>query len=233
VDDVYIRSDAAAPYNAVWNASGASEGPHVIRARAYDNEGNFADATITVDVGDADPPSVSITSPANGATVSGNVGITVSASDTSGIARVWFYVDDVYIRSDAAAPYNAVWNATGASQGAHVIRARAYDNAGNFADTTITVNVGDATPPQVTITSPGDGATVSGNVVIDASASDDSGIQRVWFYVDNVYLRSDAAAPYNAIWNAGAASPGSHVIRVRAYDNAGNFADTTITVTVE
>ena len=232
IDDVYLRSDAAAPYNAAWDASGLS-GSHEIRVRAYDLSGNFAEDTINVTVtSDGSPPNVTFTSPTNGATVAGVVNIAINATDNVGIQRAWFYIDDVYLRSDAAAPYTAAWDTTGLS-GAHQIRARVYDLAGNYTDALINVTVSsDATPPAVNITSPANGAVVSGSVTISATATDASGIQRVWFYVDDVYLRSDAIAPYTATWNASGAGSGPHTIRVRAYDNAGNYADTTVSVTV-
>jgi subtilisin family serine protease len=232
VDDTYLRSDASAPYNAVWNATGLT-GSHEIRVRAYDLSGNFAEDTISVTVNpDGTPPSVTFTTPTNGATVSGVVNVAINATDNVGVQRAWFYVDDVYLRSDALAPYTASWNSTGLS-GSHQIRARVYDLAGNYTDAVINVTVsGDVTPPSVTITNPPNSSNVSGNITISATASDASGIQRVWFYIDDVYLRSDALAPYTATWNATAAGSGSHTIRVRAYDNAGNYADTTVTVTV-
>ncbi|HJT93302.1 MAG TPA: S8 family serine peptidase [Mycobacterium sp.] len=231
VDDVYLRSDAQAPYGAVWNTSGVS-GSHEIRVRAYDPAGNYADDIINVTVSsDTVDPTVAITTPADGATVAGNVNINVTATDNVGVERVWFYIDGAYLRSDAQAPYNAIWNATGLS-GTHEIRVRAYDAAGNFTDVIHDVTVSsDATPPVVNITAPTDGAVVSGVVTISATASDASGIQRVWFYIDGAYLRSDAMAPYSATWNT-AGDPGSHQIRVRAYDNFGNFTDVTISVTV-
>ena len=237
IDGAYLRSDGLAPFESPWDTSAVTPGSHQIRARAYDAAGNYTDAQVTVTVttaSDAVPPSLTITAPTNGQTVSGLVPISASASDSGGIARLWFYVDGVYIRSDGAAPYDATWDATSASLGSHSIRVRAYDNAGNFTDRTVSVTVGvaDTTPPTVNLTVPTNGATVSGTVNITATASDDTAVDRVWFYVDGVYLRSDGAAPYNAPWNATAAGSGPHTILARAYDTAGNFTDATITVTV-
>ncbi|MHA1228420.1 MAG: Ig-like domain-containing protein [Candidatus Hodarchaeales archaeon] len=42
----------------------------------------------------------------------------------------------------------------------------------------------DTTAPTVSITSPADGATVSGTVTVEASASDNVGVDRVEFFVD-------------------------------------------------
>ncbi len=67
----------------------------------------------------------------------------------------------------------------------------------------------DTTPPTVAITTPSNGAEVSGSVAIDASASDDmSGIAKVEFAVDGMAIGVDAVAPYGATWDASAAEHG-------------------------
>jgi len=55
----------------------------------------------------------------------------------------------------------------------------------------------DTTPATVTITSPEDGATVSGTILVTASASDNVGVVRVRFRLDGVNLGArDTSAPY-------------------------------------
>ena len=102
--------------------------------------GSVTDAvTITVTAEDLTPPAVSITSPADGATVSKRVVITASATDSSGITRVRFYVDGNLIATDTSAPYSAAWNATKAANGLHEIRVEADDVAGNTGSAAILV----------------------------------------------------------------------------------------------
>jgi hypothetical protein len=100
---------------------------------------------------------VNVTAPANGATVSGTVTVTASASDAVGVARVEFLVDGSAVGSDTAAPYEFAWNSTGVSNGTHTLGARAFDAAGNQAtdsDTSVTVsNSGTPTPVTVSFTS--------------------------------------------------------------------------------
>jgi hypothetical protein len=72
---------------------------------------------------------------------------------------------------------------------------------------TIDVTIGqtDFTPPSVEITSPSHFSTVSGSIVVQASASDTSGIDRVEFYRSNwcgggdVLFATDTAAPYQGL----------------------------------
>jgi poly(hydroxyalkanoate) depolymerase family esterase len=107
--------------------------------------------------GDTTPPTVNVTAPAHGATVSGTVTVTASASDAVGVARVELLVDGSPVATDTVAPYEFAWNSTGVSNGAHTLGARAYDAAGNQAtdnDTSVTVsNTGTPTPVTVSFTS--------------------------------------------------------------------------------
>ncbi|SFV26962.1 esterase, PHB depolymerase family [Pseudoxanthomonas sp. YR558] len=89
---------------------------------------------------DGVPPSVALTSPTNGATVSGTVTLAATASDDIGVARVDFLLDGALLGGDASAPYSLAWNSSGASDGAHVLQARALDLAGNTG-TSVAVNV--------------------------------------------------------------------------------------------
>jgi hypothetical protein len=92
---------------------------------------------------DTTPPSVAVTSPGNGASVGGTVTLSASASDNSGVASVWFTVDNVNVGGeDSSAPYQVSWNAAAAGNGTHTIRASARDWAGNARmSSAVTVNV--------------------------------------------------------------------------------------------
>jgi hypothetical protein len=91
---------------------------------------------------DTQAPTVSLTSPANGATVSGTVSIAATASDNSGVAGVQFLIDGTNVGSeDTAAPYTLNWDTTAAVSGTHTITARARDAAGNVNTASVTVTV--------------------------------------------------------------------------------------------
>jgi PKD repeat protein len=74
--------------------------------------------------------------------------------------------------------------------------------------------------PQVSITSPANGARIrAGTQTISASATDaDGSVTQVRFYVDNVLLATDTAAPWQASWNA---TVGTRVLKAVATDNLG------------
>ena len=241
VDGATVANDTTAPYSTVWNAAAATPGPHTVVALATDGAGNSSSASVqvTVVVPDTTPPTVSITSPANGATVTGIVPIAATAADTggSGLARVEFRIDGALRTADTSAPYTDSWDASVASPGTHVIAATAVDGAGNSTSSSIQVTVPvppDTTPPVVTLTSPANGANVSGSVTLAATASDTggSGLVGVEFRVDGATVANDTTAPYSTVWNAAAATPGPHTVVALATDGAGNSSSASVQVTV-
>ena len=92
-------------------------------------------------VGDTTPPTVAITSPANGANVprKSNVTITATANDNVGVTRVEFLVNGALQCTDTTAPYSCVWRVPGAMNKTHQLQARAFDAANNSATATIQV----------------------------------------------------------------------------------------------
>jgi hypothetical protein len=114
-----------------------------VRYRAWDVAGNVELTNSQLIQVDSTAPSVSITSPTNGATVSGNTRITASASDSeSGVASVAFYVDSTLIGTSSTSPWQVQWNTKKVNAGQHVLTAVATDRVGNRATSTaITVTV--------------------------------------------------------------------------------------------
>ena len=231
-------ADTTAPYGISWDTRTASNGAHTLMAVATDVLGaQWSSNTITVSVfNDLTPPAVSISSPAAGATVSGNVTIAADAVDNVGVVGVQFQVDGSNFGAElTAAPYSAPWNTLNAANGSHTVSAVARDAAGNRSTASVTVTVfNDTTAPSVSVTSPAAGATVSGAVTLAANASDNVGVVGVQFQVDgNNFGAELTAAPYTAQWNTLNATNGSHTISAIARDAAGNRATSAaVTVTV-
>lgn len=92
----------------------------------------------------------------------------------------------------------------------------------------------DTTPPTVSFASPTNGSTVSGVVTATASASDNVGVTKVQFYVDNASSPAitDTSSPYNYSLDSKTLSNGNHELTAKAYDAAGNATSTSITVKV-
>jgi tetratricopeptide (TPR) repeat protein len=87
------------------------------------------------------PPTITITNPTNGQTVSGTITIQVDATDDNGISRVEIYIDNVLTATLTTAPYTYQWDTTTATNGSHTLRATVNDTANQIADDQVTVNV--------------------------------------------------------------------------------------------
>ncbi len=92
----------------------------------------------------------------------------------------------------------------------------------------------DTTAPAVSVTSPAEGAVVSGARTLQADASDDVGVAGVQFFVDgNPQGPEDTVAPYAANWDTRATPNGAHVLAARARDTDNKTTvSTPVNVTV-
>ncbi|MGH8372269.1 MAG: Ig-like domain-containing protein [Gammaproteobacteria bacterium] len=147
--------DAVAPYTTSWDTTAVANGTHTLTAVARDAAGNSTTASpVTVTVSnstqpppDTTPPTVSMTAPADGSTVSNTVTVSASASDNVGVAGVQFELDGAALGAeDATQPYAISWDSSTVANGSHTLTAIAYDNAGNQTTATpVTVTVSNST----------------------------------------------------------------------------------------
>ena len=94
---------------------------------------------------DTTAPAISFTSPSNNSTISGNINITVNASDNVGVTNVAIKIDGTQIgNSLSSSPFTEAWNSSLVSNGSHTITATASDAAGNSTTASITVTVSNA-----------------------------------------------------------------------------------------
>ena len=218
--------DTTAPYSVAWNTSAATSGPHTLTAVARDAAGNVTvSQAVAVTVADTSMPTVSISAPASGSTVSGSVTVTATASDNVGVASVQFRLDGANLGGlDTTAPYSVAWNTSAATSGPHTLTAVARDAAGNVTvSQAVAVTVADTSMPTVSISAPASGSTVSGSVTVTATASDNVGVASVQFRLDGADLGGlDTTAPYSVAWNTSAATSGPHTLTAVARDAAGN-----------
>src|SRR5206468_4060755 len=179
--------DTSAPYEVSWDTTTTGNGSHTLTAVARDLLGlRWTSDPVTVTVSNAPrditPPTVSITAPASGATVSGTISVTADAADNVGVAGVQFLLDGANLGAeDTNAPYSVSWDTTTASNASHTLTARARDAAGNATTSSaVTVTVanssGDTTPPTVSITSPASGETVTSTTPVTTNDADNDAV---------------------------------------------------------
>ncbi|NND72402.1 MAG: T9SS type A sorting domain-containing protein [Rhodothermales bacterium] len=178
------------------------------------------------------PPSITLTSPANGTTYTepATIAMSASASDIDGsVVSVKFFQNGIQIHEDNSAPYSYTWS--GVVPGTYTISALAEDNSSATAvsgSVSVTVNSDNPGPPPsnndptVAITSPLAGASYDegDNIVIEANASDSDGsVSVVQFYQNNILLGQDTSAPYSFTWSN--VQEGAYALSAVATDNDG------------
>jgi len=131
-----------------FNDSGLTPGQtYTYTVVANDAAGNASPASnpvnITMPLPDTQPPTVSVTAPTSGATVSGTLQTTANASDNIAVASVQFKLDGANLGSAVTTtPYQTSWNTTGATNGTHTLTAVATDTSGNTTtSSSVTVTV--------------------------------------------------------------------------------------------
>ena len=100
------------------------------------------------------PPSVNITAPAGGSSVSGTIGVAADAVDDNGVAQVEFFVDgsSIGVGSNSGGSWSTSWNTTTVADGSHTLTATATDTAGQAASDSVSVTVDNvADPPPATL----------------------------------------------------------------------------------
>ena len=233
------------PYTATYDTTSINKGSLTLSVRAYDKAGNYAADSVPLIVdnsADTTKPSVSITEPPANSLLSGpNVSVIAEATDNIDVTNVAFFLDGSTSpfaeTTDAASTFEVNLDTTLVSDGPHSLSAKAYDTAGNAGTSaSLPVKV-DNTPPTVSVTSPSDGTTVSGNITLAAQATDVNGIASVDLgYISSttlafVRLATDTVAPFSTSVNTQTLPNGPVQFVAKAIDKADNEI-TSIPVTV-
>src|SRR6185437_3924019 len=104
---------------------------------ALDAAGNLSgqsnQSSVTTLAADITPPTVSMTAPANGATVSSIISLSATAADNIAVASVSFKIDGNVVGTNVSSPYTFSWDSTSVSNGVHTVTATAVDTSGNQA----------------------------------------------------------------------------------------------------
>ena len=231
-------ADTTSAYSVSWDTKTATNGKHTLTAVATNTASlTTTSSSVSVTVNNPVAPTVSITAPANAATVSGNTTVTATTGGTQAITSVQFKLDGANLgAADTTAPYSVAWNTTTASNGSHALTAVATNSASlSTTSSTVTVTVNNPTAPTVSITAPAASATVSGSTnTVTATAGGTQAITSVQFKLDGVNLGTAVTtAPYSVNWDTTGSVNGSHVLTAVA-TNSANLTTTSggVTVTV-
>jgi fibronectin type 3 domain-containing protein len=135
----------AQPTGTSYTDAGLAAGTYYYKVTAQDASANVSspsnEAPATIAGADTVPPTVAITAPTGGTTVSASVGVTANATDDRGVVGVQFKLDGQNLGAeDTGTPYTITWDSRAEVNGAHTLTAVARDAAGN-ATTSAAVSV--------------------------------------------------------------------------------------------
>ena len=224
-----------------WNTATETNGSHLILAKIQVAPDSYTEVRRTVSVSNSN---IAVNAGVSGTT--GTINVDVTASSQFGIARVEAVFDGVSIGSlttpnacssrMGCGSTNNVFrfsiNAAATGSGSHSILVTATDSAGNSKSTTVQVPISNL--PGLTVTSPADGAFVTGTLNLSGSYSTDkAGVVTVLASLGDYQFMSSTSASFNGTMSLAGLTPGSYTLTVRATDssNAVTVIQRTVTVT--
>jgi chitodextrinase len=197
---------------------------------AHDTSGNESAPSIEVSKlisapqTDTTSPSVSLTAPSQGSTLSGVITLTATATDNVGVVGVQFQLNGTNLGAeDTTNTYSVSWDTTGVAPGQYSLSAIARDAAGNSTTATpvsVTVEAPpDSTPPSI----PGTLTTQvisSSEINLNWSPSTDNvGITGYHIFRNGAFIASTTTTSYQ---DAKLAPLTTYTYTVTAWDAAGN-----------
>lgn len=198
-----------------------------------------------VPVPDTIVPTVSLSAPDAGSTVSGTITVKANVTDNAGVAYARFYLDAAVLKTDETSPYEATLETGAYTNGTHYVSVLARDTSGNIATTTRSIIIAntspvpetptstkDVTPPTVSFVAPTNSASVNGTVSLQAEAADANGIASVQFKIGSTLLATDTSTPYSASLDTSGYANGDYTLTAIATDIAGNIETATRAITI-
>ena len=226
--------DSIATNTASFTTTSLSTGTHTITANTTDTDGNVGAATLTVTIRADDAPTVSITAPADGHTVTTGTSITFTGTATDTLDGPISTQLDWYSSIDGSIQENsASFSITSLSLGTHTITANVTDTDGNVGSDTRTVTILADGAPTVSISAPADGHTVTTgtSITFTGTATDtlDGPIstQLDWYSSIDGSIQENSAS-----FSITSLSLGTHTITANVTDTDGNVGSDTRTVTI-
>lgn len=196
-------------YSQVWDTSTAGEGAYVIEVRAIDARGNQTAAQITVNRQNF---------------VCKEYTATNYQHVAAGRAEIYTKYYSKYAKTIGSGEDLGSYGSTFYSPSTKV----AEKTPGYFIKGSCpALPPADTTAPLVKVNGPANGSTVSGEIILSATASDNVGVTKVEFFIstDGVGATKaceDVSSPYSCVFDTRTIPDGTRSIRAYAYDAAGN-----------
>ncbi len=233
VDNGLVGTLSAAPFTWTVDTTLYTDTVHTINVTALDSFGRTGFMAIMVFINNAPapPPSVTITSPPNGGTVTGSFHINATVISQINIDEVQIRVDGVLVSALATAPYSYQADSNLWTDGRHTINVTAIDARLQRGSIEIPIIVNNALP-LVQIMAPLNGTAVFGTVTVNATVTGPYAINSMQFFVDNALVAALTTSPYLFSMDTFAYTDGTHTLRVMANDAGGRSSNASIVIII-
>jgi len=256
-----VNTDNGAPYRCVFDTRDFSTGTKTLKALAIGTDGTTTSITRSVNftsssTGTTTPsnaaPSVSLTAPSSGQTVSGTIALSAIAADDKAVNRVVFSAGSTIIATDTSSPYSASLNTATLPNGSNTIKAQAFDAEGLSTTSQVSINVqnGTTTPPitpPASTPAPGSGAldlwfksplannTVSGTLSGTKCYVNGTGVSKVAFKLDSTALNTDTVMSdgMQCVLDTTKFANGTHTLTATATSSTGATRSDVISINIQ
>lgn len=260
VDGVSVGIDTASPYNFTWNSANMFDGQHQLLVKATDSSGNIAQSSpviVTTSNGHPMmPTNTGVASMTFNAQTTGQytVWTRMFATDANSDSY-WLQIDNGFgIKvGDGGVPFGS-WTwinhhdgdtsqkvLVNLTAGSHILKVIGREANTKIDSLILTQDltfdpsnpaIVDATPPVVTLTSPQNGASLSGTTNVTLTATDDHAVSKVDLLVDNAIVSTKTPPAignaYTFALDTTKFTNGTHTLFAKATDVAGNSGSTSI-----
>ncbi|CAM4435540.1 hypothetical protein [Deinococcus marmoris] len=238
---VQIGQRLSLPYTFPAELTFADNGEVRFRAVVVDRQGKAREASFTVTVGigapDTTAPIPVLTASSLNFTVNGTLTLNASGTDAGGAVTLLLTRDGTPLTIPPGGEVTET--ITRSSNGQHTYLLRATDAAGNFAETSKTVNVAIPLPGATVGVSASPGSvTTARPVAVGAVATPPSGLTIKWvdFYRGSVspanYISRASSPPYTATMDVTAADNGTLTLIAVSTDSLGRTEQGTTSIGV-
>ena len=168
-------------------------------------------------------PELKITSPKDGDTATGTLGVEISTTAPLGVAKVDYLLDEELIASSIAAPFSLSYEIPDVVAGKRTLKAKLFDTVGLTAEASIDLNLKiDTTKPKIILEQKSENDS---QVLFLATTSSPAGdeVGKVQFYLNGVLLdsvTSNTNGKYEYSWEK-SKNPGSYSFYATAVTNGG------------
>lgn len=151
-NNVVLQSALAANTDYVLTLAGQASGVRIDRTLLLSDSCTPTGTGSNCTTSDTSAPTINMTAPLNGQTVSGTISVTSSISNLSDVSKVELLVDGLSVATSTISPYSISWDSRTVVDGNHELKTRVTDPSNNTnLSPPVTVNVFNTPLPSGTV----------------------------------------------------------------------------------